>query len=102
MSDVEHLNNSVKALFNKLKPLLDTESKTAISNYLAHFECEMAFEALFLELKSLDYLPDNLNKQAIIQLGLELKLDSEDNHVLVNDFWTVFMEFLSIKPIDQH
>ena len=102
MSDIEYLNNSVKALFNDLKPILDTESKIAISNYLAHFECEMAFEALFLELKNLGYLPSNVNKQAIIQLGLELKLDKEDNHVLVNDFWVVFMEFLNMKLIDQH
>jgi len=97
MSNIEELNNRVKGLFNKIKPFLDTESKDSISNYLTHFEFEMAFEAIFIELKNLDYVPNNTDKKAMFQLGLDLQLNKIDNQVLVNDFWTSFIEFLAAE-----
>ncbi|GAF58603.1 hypothetical protein JCM18902_1408 [Psychrobacter sp. JCM 18902] len=57
----------------------------------------MAFEAIFIELKNLDYVPNNTDKKAMFQLGLDLPLNKIDNQVLVNDFWTSFIEFLEAE-----
>lgn len=96
MSSIEQLNNRVKSLLNELKPFFDTESNDAISNYLTHFEFEMAFEAIFIELNNLGYVPNNVDKKAMFQLGLDLQLDKEEKQVLLDNFWTIFTDYLDI------
>lgn len=97
MNSIEVLNNRVRTLFDQLKPFLDEAANSTLSNYLNHYEFEMAFEGIFIELKNLGYIPSNIDKKHLLELASDLQLDKEMNQVLVNDFWTEFVDFLEIQ-----
>ena len=94
MNDIVELNNRVTALFNKIKYLFDEEAVKTIKNFLENYEYEMAFEAIFIELREIKDVPNQLKQEEALNLGLDLNLNLPENVVLDDNFWEKFLEYI--------
>jgi len=86
----------IKAFIEKILKLyckfLSIESIDAVNHYLEHDEFEMAFEGLFLDLMSIEHLPQLLDGKRCMDLAIIMKLDKES--VFDAEFWKKFSAFV--------
>lgn len=74
---------------------LDTTSVTAIRHYLHHAEYEMAFEGLFIEIMTLEEIPqiDLIKTKEVARL-----LNLHEETVFERDFWKKFENRFPLPP----
>lgn len=88
----QSIYEDLSKLIASSRPYISKEGGDLAFDYIEHDEPELAFEALFLSLMKVNYLPASLDKNKWRSIGKYLHLDGEG--VLDADFWSKFLKFL--------
>ena len=86
-----YIKNFIQTLLTKVQNDLQKDSIDSVTHYLEHDEFEMAFEGLFLELMSINDIPD-IDFQKSKEVGEILKLNVES--VFDFEFWNKFEKYI--------
>jgi hypothetical protein len=79
------IKRSLEDILNTNRSMISVETFDTILDYLTDDEYEMAFESLFLAFINIDKLPDIIDKEKILNIGMCLNLDEQS--IIDDKFW---------------
>lgn len=96
MTDWKAITEQINLIFISAKSHLEKETIQSIEHYIHHSEYEMALEIILLSLIKIKKYPSGVEKENIIYIVKELKLDIEN--VYDDHFWEKFNQWIKYYP----
>lgn len=79
-------------ILNQCRSVLCEDAINEVTHYVEHNEIEIGFEGLFIELMQVGSIPECVDREACIELGVYLNLNVYS--VLDDEFWRKFIAFI--------